>query len=306
MGIKMNMSLLLIIMNSFRKEKRKKKSESSFMWLKFHFQMQQRPISQIPISPTPLYDSCHRLMIFLIIQYYYVSLWDNPTHFFCCCFLKVREFIETMKPSPLFRPKPITIIRTQPLLFFTQTPKFTSNVKPTIFQFSPHSIRHCPVSMSTRSVHSSSPVIKSDVQRPDSGPSFLNSTEEHVEKVLATTNLEILKTKCLTCDFISRCFHMYFMYVCIYVNVGYLWMSFLDASGSLGVFSWIVFMFYQGMPFSFHDFIFWHCKYIPVRSYYIYMCAYTYVCMGVYIFTHKYMIMLFEIVSIWFVVLISV
>ena len=27
--------------------------ESSFMWLKFHFQMLQRPISQIPIFPTP-------------------------------------------------------------------------------------------------------------------------------------------------------------------------------------------------------------------------------------------------------------
>ncbi|KAF3968463.1 hypothetical protein CMV_007654 [Castanea mollissima] len=88
-----------------------------------------------------------------------------------------------MKPSPLFLPKPITIIRTQPL-FFTQTPKFTSNVKPTIFQFSPHSIRLCPVSMSTHSVHSSSPVIETDVQRPDSGPSFLTSTEEHVEKAI--------------------------------------------------------------------------------------------------------------------------
>ncbi|XP_023903455.1 uncharacterized protein LOC112015299 isoform X1 [Quercus suber] len=88
-----------------------------------------------------------------------------------------------MKPSPLFLPKPITIIRTQPL-FFAQTPKFTSNVKPTIFQSSPHRIRLCSVSMSTRSVHSSSPVIESDVQRSDSYPSFVNSTEEHIEKAI--------------------------------------------------------------------------------------------------------------------------
>ena len=67
-----------------------------------------------------------------------------------------------------------------------------------------------------------------------------------------------------------------YVFICVYVNVGYLWMSFHDASGSLGVFSWIVFMFYQGMHFSFHDFIFWHCKNIPVRSYYIYTQIYDY------------------------------
>ena len=187
------------------------------------------------------------------------------------------EFIETMKPSPLFLPKPITIIRTQPL-FFTQTPKFTSNVKPTVFQSSPHRIRLCPVSMSTRSVHSSSPVIESDVQRPDSDPAFVNSTEEHIEKVLASYNLEILKQNVWHVTLflvVFICIYI-FMYVCIYVNVGYLWMSFHDASGSLGVFSWIVFMFYQGMHFSFHDFIFWHCKNIPVRSYYIYTHIYDY------------------------------
>lgn len=227
------------------------------MWLKFHFQMQQRPNSQIAISPTPRVWLCHQLMIPYNLALLYMSYYGITQHTFVVASWKW-EFIGTMKPSPLFLPKPITIIRTQPL-FFTQTPKFTSNVKPKIFQSSPHRVRLCSVSMSTRSVHSSSPVIESDVQRPDSYPPFVNSTEEHIEKVLATTLKFSNRMFDMWLYFLLFSYVYIFMYVCIYVNAGYLWMSFHDVSGSLGVFSWIVFMFYKGMAFSFHGFTFWHC-----------------------------------------------
>ena len=168
-----------------RKEQRKKNRKAHLCGWNFTFKCSKRPISQIPISPTPRVGLCHRLIIPYNLALLYMSYYGITQHTFIVVFWKW-EFIGTMKPSPLFLPKPMTIIRTQPL-FFTQTPKFTSNVKPTIFQSSPHRIRLCPVSMSTRSVHSASPVIESDVQRPDSDPAFVNSTEEHIEKVLATT-----------------------------------------------------------------------------------------------------------------------